>query len=182
MRIVPGQRVAIVGAGTVGCLVARLAAQIPVCDVELVDTNRARAAVARALGVGFAEPGAAAGRSGRRRSRSGTGAGLAAMALAGPESTVVDLGWYGDQSVAAAWRRVPLSPPDDQVVAGRSGGGRSARAGPPARRLEKALALLADPALDVLLTGETAFENLPSAMPALTTAAGDTICHSVTYG
>ena len=85
-RIVPGQRVAIVGAGTVGCLVARLAAQIPVCDVELVDTNRARAAVARALGVGFAEPGAAAGEADVVVHASGTGAGLAAgLALAGPE-------------------------------------------------------------------------------------------------
>jgi threonine dehydrogenase-like Zn-dependent dehydrogenase len=182
-RIVPGQRVAVVGAGTVGCLVARLAAQIPVCDVELVDTNRARATVARALGVSFAEPGAATGEADLVVHASGTGAGLAAaLALAGPESTVVDLSWYGDQSVAlplgGAFHSRRLTIKASQV--GQVAGDQRAR-WTTARRLEKALALLADPALDVLLTGETAFENLPSAMPALTTAAGDTICHSVTY-
>ena len=66
-----------------------------------MDTNRARAAVARALGVSFAEPGAATGEADVVVHASGTGAGLAAaLALAGPESTVVDLSWYGDQPVA----------------------------------------------------------------------------------
>ena len=37
----------VVGAGTVGCLVAWLAGRIPGCDVELVDINPKRAAVAR---------------------------------------------------------------------------------------------------------------------------------------
>ena len=46
----------VVGAGTVGCLVAWLVARIPGCEVELVDMNPARADVARALGVRFAAP------------------------------------------------------------------------------------------------------------------------------
>src|SRR5262245_44201240 len=44
-----GDRIAVIGGGTVGCLVAWLAKRIPGCDVELVDTNPRRADVARAL-------------------------------------------------------------------------------------------------------------------------------------
>ena len=57
-----GDRIAVVGAGTVGCLVAWLAAPDRGCDVELVDINPQRAAIARALGVRFAAP-----RRGERR-------------------------------------------------------------------------------------------------------------------
>src|SRR5687767_2664724 len=55
-----GDRVAVIGAGTVGCLAAWLASGIPGCQVELVDINPRRVAVARALGVRFAEPAGAA--------------------------------------------------------------------------------------------------------------------------
>src|SRR6185295_10003235 len=54
-----GDRVTVVGAGTVGCLVAWLAGRIAGCVVELVDVNPQRASVARALGVAFATPSAA---------------------------------------------------------------------------------------------------------------------------
>src|SRR5581483_4889904 len=49
-----GDRIAVVGAGMVGCSVARLLARFPGVEVQLVDVNPDRAAVARALGVGFA--------------------------------------------------------------------------------------------------------------------------------
>src|SRR5215469_4387683 len=52
----PGDRVTVVGAGSVGCLVAWLAARTPGCDVELVDTNPARAQIASAMGARFASP------------------------------------------------------------------------------------------------------------------------------
>src|SRR5581483_4478773 len=52
----PGDRVSVVGGGTVGLLVAWLAGGIPGCDVQLVDRNPSRAGVAGALGVGFAPP------------------------------------------------------------------------------------------------------------------------------
>ena len=41
-----GDRVAVVGAGTVGCLVAWLAGRIPGCEVELVDVDRRGEAIA----------------------------------------------------------------------------------------------------------------------------------------
>jgi hypothetical protein len=44
-----------------------------------------------------------------------------------------------------------------------------------------ALALLQDPALDVLITGESAFESLPDVMARLTQSPGDELCHRVRY-
>ena len=55
-----GDRIAVIGGGTVGCLAAWLVARIPGCRVELIDLNPRRAAVAAALRVPFAEPEAAA--------------------------------------------------------------------------------------------------------------------------
>src|SRR6185503_18425754 len=51
-----GDRVAVVGAGMVGCAVARLLSHFPSMDVTLVDVVGERADVAAALGVDFATP------------------------------------------------------------------------------------------------------------------------------
>ena len=51
-----GDRIAVIGGGTVGCLAAWLVARIPGCRVELIDLNPRRASVAAALRVPFAEP------------------------------------------------------------------------------------------------------------------------------
>jgi len=51
-----GDRVAVVGAGMVGCCVARLLARFPGVDVTLVDVDASRAEVATALGARFARP------------------------------------------------------------------------------------------------------------------------------
>src|SRR6476620_11019376 len=48
-----GDRVAVVGAGMVGCCVARLLAGFPAVRVTLVDVDPARAGVAAALGAAF---------------------------------------------------------------------------------------------------------------------------------
>jgi hypothetical protein len=48
-------------------------------------------------------------------------------------------------------------------------------------RLELALSLCADAALDVLFSGESAFESLPEVMPGLTADAGGTLCHRLRY-
>jgi hypothetical protein len=49
------------------------------------------------------------------------------------------------------------------------------------RRLEAALGLLADPALDTLVTSEAPFDDLPGLMPSLTGAASRALCHRVRY-
>src|SRR3954471_8026218 len=56
-----GDRATVVGAGMVGCCVARLLAGIPGADVELVDVDGGRAVVADRLGVRFSSPEAATG-------------------------------------------------------------------------------------------------------------------------
>jgi len=49
------------------------------------------------------------------------------------------------------------------------------------RRMAYALSLLTEPALDALITGESAFEELPQVMAQLTQAPGDTLCHRIRY-
>jgi hypothetical protein len=44
-----------------------------------------------------------------------------------------------------------------------------------------ALSMLADPVLDVLITGESEFDAMPEVMATLATAPGDTICHRIRY-
>src|SRR4029450_615214 len=51
-----GDRVAVVGAGMVGCCVARLLRRFPAVRVTLVDVDPGRADVAAALGAEFALP------------------------------------------------------------------------------------------------------------------------------
>ena len=116
-----GDRIAVIGAGTVGCLAAWLVSRIPGCDVELIDINPRRATVARALGVRFAEPPAAARDADLVIHASGAPEGLElALQVAGVEARIVELSWFGDQNGAAvARRRVPRQAPDDRVLAGR---------------------------------------------------------------
>ena len=110
-----GDRVAVVGAGMVGCCVARLLAGIPGVRVTLVDTDPARATTAAALGVAFAPPADAPGDCDLVVHASATSAGLqTSLDLLAAEGTVVDLGWYGDApDRALARRRLPLAAPDD---------------------------------------------------------------------
>src|SRR6185437_2517816 len=71
-----GDRVAVVGAGMVGCCVARLLARFPAVAVTLVDVDAARAEVADALGARFVRPEQAAGGCDLVVHTSGTSAGL----------------------------------------------------------------------------------------------------------
>ena len=178
-----GDRISVVGAGAVGCLVAWLASRIPGCDVELVDINPSRGEVARALGVRFAEPGAAVDEADVVIHASGVPAGLdLALRLAATEARIVELSWFGDQAVSlplgGAFHARRLTIRSSQV-------GRVAPAQRPRwdtrRRMQLALRLLSDPTLDALITGESAFETLPEVMVRLTASPGDTLCHRIRY-
>ena len=178
-----GDRVVVIGGGTVGCLAAWLAQRIPGCDTQLVDVNPRREIVARALGVPFAQPDAAMDAADLVVHASGTAAGLAtALRVAGFEATVVELSWYGDQSVPIALgqafhsRRLTLKSSQVGQVARPQRGRWST-----ARRMHLALSLLADPALDVLITGESDFESLPEVMAGLAARPGDALCHCIRY-
>ena len=95
-----GDRIAVVGAGMVGCCVARLLGRFPGVQVTLVDVDAGRADVAAALGVDFALPADAAGGRDLVVHASATSAGLQrSLDLLAPEGTVIDLSWYGDAEV-----------------------------------------------------------------------------------
>jgi len=178
-----GDRIAVVGAGVVGCCVAALAARVPGTQVELIDIDPARAALAASLGCRFARPEAATPEADLVIHCSGSAAGLAtALRLAGFEATVLELSWYGAGDVAAPLgeafhsRRLSLRSSQVGAVATAQRARWSHR-----RRLALALDLLADPVFDRLITGDSAFDDLPQAMARLARDPGGALCHLVRY-
>jgi threonine dehydrogenase-like Zn-dependent dehydrogenase len=178
-----GDRVAVVGAGMVGCCVARLLARFPGIEVTLVDIDPARAEVAAALGAGFALPEDAAGGRDLVVHTSATAAGLQrSLELLAPEGTVLELSWYGEEevrlSLGGAFHAGRLGIRASQV--GTVSPARTARR-TTADRLTLALELLRDPAFDVLVTGESRFDELPGVMERLAAGSLAALCHTITY-
>ena len=178
-----GDRVAVVGAGMVGCCVARLLARFPAVEVTLVDVDPSRAEVAAALGAasrGRRTPRADATWSSTRARRP---PGLQrSLDLLAPEGTVLDLSWYGDTevrlSLGGAFHTGRLGIRASQV--GTVSPARSARR-TTADRLALALDLLRDPAFDVLVTGESRLDELPDVMARLADGSLPALCHTITY-
>lgn len=162
----PGDRIVIVGAGVVGLLIARLAARLPGAEVTVVDVDASRAEVAHALGCGFALPTHAPTGADVVFHASVTPQGLAtAIHTAGFEATIVEVSWFGDRAtpvpLGGAFHSQRLRLISSQV-------GQIAPTRRPrwdyARRRATALDLLADLALDHLITEEIAFAALPAAL------------------
>jgi threonine dehydrogenase-like Zn-dependent dehydrogenase len=179
-----GDRVTVVGAGMVGCCVARLLSRFPGVRVTLVDVDAARGDIAAALGVDFALPADATGGCDLVVHTSATSAGLQhSLDLLAAEGTVIDLSWYGDTevrlSLGGAFHSGRLGIRASQVgmVAAARRGRRTA-----ADRLELALDLLRDPAFDALITGVSRFDELPDVMARLAGGTLPALCHTVTYG
>jgi len=178
-----GDRIAVVGAGMVGCSIARLLARMPGTRVTLVDTEPSRAQVAAALEVGFAAPADAPGGCDLVVHASATSAGLQrSLELLAPEGTVLDVSWYGDRPVT-----VPLGGSFHSsrltIRASQVGAVAPARRGrrTTADRLALALELLGDPAFDTLLTGSSSLDELPAVLAGLVDGDRTTLCHSVDY-
>lgn len=179
-----GDRILVVGAGVVGLLVSWLCARIPGARVRAVDPKPSRRGPAAALGVELAaEPDADEEDADVVVHASGSSRGLrTALEQAGVEALVVEASWYGTREVrvplgeAFHARRITLR--SSQV--GRVPPGRAARWSH-GRRLALALELLADPALEVLLTDTCGFEELPDVMARLATDPGETLCQVVRY-
>jgi hypothetical protein len=179
----PGSRIAVVGGGVVGALTAWLAARLPGTEVTLVDLRPERAALAQALGVGFALPDDAPSGCDLVFHASASAAGLGtALLAAGDESTVVELSWYGTRGVTAqlggAFHSARL-----KLIASQVG-----RVAPAMRarwslrqRMEKALELLTDERLDALLEPDIPFEQLPAQIANVLGPGAGALCQVVSY-
>jgi 2-desacetyl-2-hydroxyethyl bacteriochlorophyllide A dehydrogenase len=179
----PSDRIAIVGAGVVGSLVAYLCGHLPGADVTIVDVNPRRAELAEALGVGFAGPADAKRDCDVVVHASGSPEGLCtAIELAGEEATVLEMSWYGDKAVTAmlggAFHSRRLRLVSSQV-------GRVAPSHRPrwthGRRLAAAVALLGDSRLDALLAPVIRFEQLVERLPKILDAGSGILCQPIAY-
>jgi threonine dehydrogenase-like Zn-dependent dehydrogenase len=179
----PADRIAVVGAGVVGALVAWLCGRMPGTQVTLVDVDPSRAALAAKLGVQFAAPGAAHGDCDLVVHASGHASGLsAAIDLAGDEATVLEMSWYGAGDVpvplGGAFHSRRLKLISSQV--GKVSPSHRAR-WTHRRRLGAALSLLKEPALDALIAPAIAFEKLPAELPRVLAAGSGILCQRIDY-
>jgi hypothetical protein len=177
-----GDRIAVVGGGTIGILTAYLCAQLPGTEVTVIDINPKRRALTEGLGLTFAAPGEAQAECDLVFHASGTSEGLnTALTLAGFEAEVVELSWFGDKPVhpdlGGGFHSQRLS-----LRASQAGAVAAARRPrwDQRRRLVKALDLCADPRLDSLALKETPLEGMPIRM-GLILSDPDTLCHLIRY-
>ncbi|WP_243062827.1 zinc-binding alcohol dehydrogenase [Humibacter sp. RRB41] len=183
-----GDRVVVIGAGMIGCCVARLLAGIPEADVTLVDVDPSRRTTVERLGVGFADPAHAPRDCDVVIDASGAESGLQlALQAVADEGEVIEAGWFGDRPVTLTLgadfhsRRLSIRSSQVGMVAPRRRGTRSTK-----DRLALALRLLRDSAFDALLSGESSWRDLPRVMAEL--AEGSTekggapvLCHTIDW-
>jgi threonine dehydrogenase-like Zn-dependent dehydrogenase len=178
-----GDRIAVVGAGMIGCTVAAILTTFPLGRLQLVDVDPRRAAVAAAIGVELVEPDAASDGCDIVIHTSATAAGLQrSLELLGDEGEVIELSWYGDNEVPISLgadfhaRRLSIRASQvSQVSAAR----RARRTH--ADRMAIAFDLLRDDAFDALITGSSPFADLPETMRQLASGDLDALCHVVDY-
>src|SRR5262245_9355028 len=179
----PADRIAVVGGGLVGLLIGYLCARLPGTGVTVVDIASARAEVAHRMGAHFANPNAAPRDCDLVFHTSGTAAGLAtALRLAGDETAIVELSWYGTGDVVAPLgeafhsRRLRLVSSQVGSVAPSHRPRWTRR-----RRLMAALALLEEPVLDTLLAPSIAFDDLPAKLPSILGYDSEGTCPLIRY-
>jgi threonine dehydrogenase-like Zn-dependent dehydrogenase len=182
-----GDRVAIVGAGMIGCAIAALARRIPGVHATLMDVDPGKAAIAAALGADFApasdppldpalDPDVVI-------EASGQASGLQlALGLAPTDGEVVVASWYGSRAVPLALgtdfhsRRLTIRSSQVGSVAPARRARRTT-----AERLALALRLLEDPAFDALLGGTSTWMRLPDVVAELADGTADPLCHTIDW-
>lgn len=179
----PGDRIAVIGGGVVGCLVAYLCGHLPGAEVTLVDINPERAEIARALGIQFALPHGAPIECDVVVHCSANAAGLTtALGCAGEEATVLELSWYGSGMIGAplggAFHSRQIRLQSSQV--GHISASRRPRWSYQ-RRLSAALNMLKDPRLDVLLAPAVDFASLPAQLSEILGRQSTVLCQLIRY-
>jgi threonine dehydrogenase-like Zn-dependent dehydrogenase len=179
----PFAKVAVVGAGVIGALTGLLLRKFSSANVTLVDINPARATVASAFGLSFATPAQAPSECELVVHASASSSGLAtALNLAADEATILELSWYGNAEVSVPLggafhsRRLRLVSSQVGMIAPSH-----RRTWTHRQRLEKALSLLADSRLDVLLEAPVAFSDLPARLPGILGPGSGILCQRIDY-
>lgn len=164
----PGERVLVLGAGLLGCLIAAFLSRIH-RYVDITDKLAEPAAAVADFPVNYVSSEALGSNYDLVFHTTASAAGLqTAIDVLAFEGRVIELSWFGDRPVpvmlggAFHSRRLTIRASQVGHVA-------------PARRattthrdrLAEALALLADARLDRLITGEVAFTDLPREIPRL---------------
>lgn len=162
----PGTKVAVIGAGALGLMIALLARNLTAAEVEIAEPEASRAAFARDLGFRITPRAADAAVI---FEVSGQPGGLvAALDAAAFEGKIMALSWFGSQPVTlplgGAFHSKRLTIRSSQVGA----------VSPSRRdtvshrdRLARALSLLEDPLFDRLIGEPVPFASLPSAMAGI---------------
>lgn len=178
-----GDRIAVIGCGVVGCLVAWLASRLPGTRVLAIDPNPVRQPILGELGVSFQTEPDDRDDYDVVIHASGHPAGLeTALDMAGLEGRIVEMSWYGERPVnlklGGPFHARRLSLISSQV-------GRISPIQAPrwtyGDRMALALELLQANELDCLINSESDFEQLPKRMPDIAAGNTDTLCHRVIY-
>ncbi len=179
-----GDRIAVVGGGMIGCVGRRPDRPLPrgARPAGRRRSRRGRGPRRRSASTSRC-PADALGECDLVVHASASEAGLArSLELLAAEGTVIELSWYGDRRVSLPLgeafhsRRLTVRSSQVGTVSPAARPGRTY-----ADRLALALDLLADPALDALITGECAFEELPDVLPRLASGELPALCHRVRY-
>ena len=178
-----GDRVAVVGAGIVGLLTGFLCAQMPGAEVSILDVNPDRVALGCEMGLNICLPDAAPNNCDVVFHTSVNEAGLAtAIGCAGVESTIVEMSWYGDKSVnvglggAVHSKRLRFISSQVGMVSTQHRARWTYR-----RRLEKAVSLLDNEALDLLVRKDVNFTDAPGLLPAILDASNTDLPPLIKY-
>jgi NADPH:quinone reductase-like Zn-dependent oxidoreductase len=179
----PADRIAVVGGGLVGLLVAYLCAGMPGTEVTVVDIAESRAELAHVLGARFAVPNAAPTDCDLVFHASASAAGLAtALRLAGEEASIIELSWFGSGEIAAplgeAFHSRRLRLVSSQV--GKVAPSHRSR-WTHGRRLTAALKLLDDPVLGALMAPAVDFHELPAKLASIFDPHSNVICQLIRY-
>jgi len=183
----PADRIAIVGGGVIGLLIAYLCSKLPGAEVTVVDPYTGREGICQSLGLSLLNPTQALETLTDTCDvvfhTSGHPEGLStALSLAGNEASVIELSWYGTRRVAAALGEAFHS---RQLRLISCQVGHIEASHRPrwtyGRRLTAALRLLCDARLDALLESAVPFQNLAQHLPTLFSADNHSLCQVIDY-
>lgn len=165
----PGDKVLVIGAGTVGLLTAYVARRIAGTLVTICDSDPGKAETAQTLGLTFTTPGNMPPDNRIVFHTTATAAGLqSAIDAAAFEGRILEMSWFGTTPVTLALGGA-FHAKRLQIVSSQVGHVSPARRAITTHRerLMAALSLLDDPMLEALVNDEIAFENCAEEVPAL---------------